>query len=281
MSTLDAFLSELIDDAGLFPPATLPMSEALAAHLRTRMGPWSSLVGRFLCPASRCDELLDAAPRVFGGEVLRLGLIADAGVDSVFDAMESIEQRRAEDHNVLVEVIEIAAESAQSIQVGLMAMAFAGEPGVETFVEIPREDGWEFELADSLSALRSSHVNAKFRTGGVAAGAFPSEDEVATFIEAAIEATVPFKLTAGLHHAVRHTDSATGFEHHGFLNVALAVAHPREARRWLREREGVILADALRTIDSSTVRSRWRAFGSCSIEEPVEDLIALNLVDKT
>ena len=35
---------------------------------------------------------------------------------------------------------------------------------------------------------------------------------------------MPFKCTAGLHHAVRHRAADTGFEHHGFLNVLLAVA---------------------------------------------------------
>ena len=39
---------------------------------------------------------------------------------------------------------------------------------------------------------------------------------------------LPLKLTAGLHKAVRHRDPVTGFEHHGFLNVVLAVAAGRE-----------------------------------------------------
>ena len=44
-------------------------------------------------------------------------------------------------------------------------------------------------------------VVAKFRTGGTTANAFPSEEDLAYFILASFNAGVPFKLTAGLHHA--------------------------------------------------------------------------------
>ncbi|NIS30410.1 MAG: hypothetical protein GWO04_10820, partial [Actinobacteria bacterium] len=53
--------------------------------------------------------------------------------------------------------------------------------------------------------------------------AFPREDEVARFIVACLELDVPFKFTAGLHHAVRRT-TTDGREEHGFLNALLAVA---------------------------------------------------------
>jgi hypothetical protein len=54
---LTPLLAGLVDDAGLFPPAFLPMDQALARH-RAASSPMLS--GRFLCQAGRVDELLSA-----------------------------------------------------------------------------------------------------------------------------------------------------------------------------------------------------------------------------
>jgi hypothetical protein len=64
---------------------------------------------------------------------------------------------------------------------------------------------------------------AKSRTGGTVAKAFPTDSEFAVGIVGAARRGLPVKLTAGLHDPARHRDLETGFEHHGLLNVLLAV----------------------------------------------------------
>src|SRR4029453_7664497 len=61
-----------------------------------------------------------------------------------------------------------------------------------------------------------------FGRGGLAPELFPTPDELAAVICACRDRGLPFKLTAGLHNALRHTDPETGFTHHGFLNVLVA-----------------------------------------------------------
>ena len=94
---------------------------------------------------------------------------------------------------------------------------------VEVFVELPRTlgvpgPGW----LGALDELAMRELTVKFRTGGATAEAFPSAAELAAAITAALDRELPFKCTAGLHHALRHTDPESGFEHHGFLNVLAA-----------------------------------------------------------
>ena len=266
-------LRRLIDDAGLFPPARLAMPDAVAAHLATRSGPYADLVGRFLLPASLLDEFDEALPITFTGGPVQVGLIADQGVDALRATLDW-----ASDPAFDVVLFEVPAPSSDPKVVEDTIARLAGLG--DAFVELPRTKGWVDHLPRNLAAVRRAGFGAKLRTGGLTADAFPTEAEVAEFIAAAVRAEVGFKLTAGLHNALRHTDPTTRFEHHGFLNVALAAAKPDEAERWLAERDGQVIADQIRVIDSPLVRSRWQAFGSCSIDEPVEDLVTLGLLER-
>lgn len=52
----------LVDDAALFPPGNAPMDVALRAHAQHRAASYVEMVGSFLCPVSRIDELAAALP---------------------------------------------------------------------------------------------------------------------------------------------------------------------------------------------------------------------------
>ena len=108
---------------------------------------------------------------------------------------------------------------------------------------------------------------------------------------ACVSRGVRLKCTAGLHHAVRHTDPATGFEHHGFLNVLLAVEALTEGRigrcgRGLAagDRFAASLGRAVglwSPADMARTRAVFTSFGTCSVLEPVDDLVALGLLSPT
>lgn len=90
--------------------------------------------------------------------------------------------------------------------------------------------------------------------------AHPSEPELADAIGAVVERGLEFKCTAGLHHAVRHTDGA--LEQHGFLNVLLATDA------------------ALRGAGSHELVSVLAERSAEAITDPVRELMALGLVQK-
>ncbi|MGY1637003.1 hypothetical protein ACI78V_10150 [Geodermatophilus sp. SYSU D00742] len=264
----------LFDDAALFPPGDAPMAAAVPAHreLRERLG---RLVGPFVVPAARLDGLsahLDAGP-AFG-----ISLIVAAG-----DLRAAV--RRVEDDPGLslaaVEVPVVAdAEAAAEAVRALDELLPATVPAA---VELPRSAARD-EVLDVLAGTR---YRAKLRTGGLRPELFPSAAELAETLHACVARDVASKCTAGLHHAVRHTDPATGFEHHGFLNLLLAVsalsagAPPRIAAERLRDSDAGAMVAALRTWPphrAGRARALFTSFGTCSVLEPVEDLVRLSLL---
>jgi hypothetical protein len=92
-------------------------------------------------------------------------------------------------------------------------------------------------------------------------------EQVALVIASCREAGVPFKCTAGLHHAVRRGDD------HGFLNILAATAAPTGRI------ESVLAEENAANLDlSSPDRGLFVGFGSCSWREPVDDLVELGLL---
>jgi hypothetical protein len=138
-----------------------------------------------------------------------------------------------------------------------------------------------------LDVLAGAGHRAKLRTGGLRADLFPSPTELAGTLAACVRRGTPLKCTAGLHNAVRHTDPKTGFPHHGFLNVLVAVdalaagASALAAVDLLGEDDGTGLAAAVRTWPADRIaraRGVFTSFGTCSVLEPVDDLVRLSLL---
>jgi hypothetical protein len=78
-----ALLAELIDHAPLFPPASLPVDEALAEHERARASDDAWLLRRFVAPASLLAKLPGAG--------LRLSVVLDAPAELDDRRIEAVE----------------------------------------------------------------------------------------------------------------------------------------------------------------------------------------------
>jgi hypothetical protein len=138
-----------------------------------------------------------------------------------------------------------------------------------------------------LDVLAGTGHRAKLRTGGTTPDLVPGVAELAAMLEACVVRGIAVKCTAGLHSAVRRVDPVTGSAQHGFLNVllaadALADGAPRPvAAELLGETEPDAVVGQLRSWSTSrTARARsvFRSFGTCSVLEPVDDLVALGLL---
>lgn len=236
-----ALLERLIDHAPTFPPARLPTEEALAADRRARTTAESWLVGRLVWPAARAAEIAayDQVP---------LSHVLDGTGPGSDPRVGALEARWPD------------------------VPSFSGD----LFVELPVDDA----LEENLRRLRAAGAMAKVRCGGERT---PSAAELARFVRACATAGVPFKASAGLHQPVRHG------EQHGFLNLLVASQWPDMADEALAAEdvaEGLTLGHVFswrgRRAAGDEVapmrRERFRSFGSCSFDEPVEGLRSLGLL---
>lgn len=270
----------LVDDAAIFPPGLSPLPEAVVAHAEHLASDHRDLVGPFVVGADRLDELAGlATPTLFPS-----GLRVSAVVPTPHEVSTAVRTVRDAAHLVLAG-LEVKLDSDRSAAGQVREIATAERHGAPTYVEAPRPSHprWP-DLVDSVAR---SGLRLKFRTGGTDAAAFPSEAEVAAWVRDAVARSVPFKCTAGLHQGVRHTSAATGFEHHGYLNILLATARAAngagadEVEAVLAQRDAQALADEVarsseRAMDSA--REAFTSYGSCSILEPLHSLAQLHLL---
>lgn len=266
----------LLDDAAVFPPGDLPLAEAVPAHDEHHRAPYAALVGSFVVAAADLEVL--AGVTGDREDELAVSLTVPAP-----DAVGAALARAASVPGVRVAGVEVAVPAAVAPGTVVPTLRDAvGSRDLPVYVELPRDDRRD-RLVEKLAG---SPYLAKLRTGGVRADLHPGETELAAAVAALVRAGVPFKATAGLHHAVRRTDPATGFEQHGFLNLLVATAAARDGATCaevvglLAARDERGLADAVRGTDPA-VRELFRSFGTCSITEPVADLVRLGLLPTT
>lgn len=267
-----SLFAALCDDAAVFPPGSLPLAEAVPAHLHHERSAYADVVGAFVLAAKDLAELSAVAGGLPAGS---LSLSLTVPVPNIPTALAAV----AEIPAVRLVALEVAVPDGMRPDEVVTRIGEVSVGGIEVFVEVPRDARRE----PLLRALAGTPHLAKFRTGGVRADLYPDEEELARSVLAAVRAGVPFKATAGLHHALRNTDPETGFEQHGFLNLltatgaAAAGAEVDELVRLLAERDPGRVADGVRRLDAS-VRERFRSFGTCSITEPVDELVDLGLL---
>jgi len=329
-AAFSAFMHELIDYAGLFPPASLDLGSALGNYAHYRGEPEAWMLGRFIIPADRLPELAPYDPTLVrpGARPMRYALLAAGGAT----AAESLDRLHSQtdvaagflaEHagTARIEVIETrlpdnlaAAADRDATAAYLMdfcrLLAETSLAGVDLFVEAAPPGGTADTTGDdaaiaALTAVADGDVvgatqgvrrlGYKLRSGGVVPDAFPPCERVAHVLVACRDQDRPLKFTAGLHHPVRHRADDPDVMMHGFLNVfgagllahglgltadeTVAIVADTEATSFRFERADFSWRDrSLPAAEVQRLRSRYLiGFGSCSFDEPREDLTRLRL----
>lgn len=299
IAALRCLLTGLIDYAGLFPPAQLPLAPAVRNYAHYLTSPHSWMLGRFILPAAQLEAVEPDWMAWFSPLApLELSVLCtDLALDlprltrwlATYpdQARAAVAELRWGDEEALADRLE--KDQAELAAAGLAATLY---------YELPFNAAWEARLPAAMAALAAARqqgweVGFKLRCGGVTPAMFPTPRQAALAVIAARDAHVPLKATAGLHHPLRRYDATVSTFMHGFINLfgggVLAHVHSWDVATL----EAVLLEEAPSAFGFDDSVLHWRAwsagladieqvrqtrliaYGSCSFDEPRDDLVAL------
>jgi hypothetical protein len=298
-ASLRALLERSIDYAGMFPPCALELEPALANHARYVRLDDRWMLNAFVLPVGQFDAAKQFLPHFDPVHPLSVSALgpktenATAFLEALGETDAAIRSLAA--HNVdLVSISQLEMFLPADADSNVLKEAHSIVGDFPAFWEAPAERA---ERTIALLAEHNSNTGHpifgyKMRTGGVTADAFPTSAQVAPALVAPATHQVPIKFTAGLHHPLRQYREEVQTKMHGFLNVLGAAVLAAE-HRWDAAQTTVMLEDegassfkfdeeffAWRDwrIDLQRLKDRRRfvtTFGSCSFDEPRDDLRAL------
>jgi hypothetical protein len=302
-ASLGALLTHSIDYAGIFPPCSLAIEPALENQARYVRDPDAWMLNNFVLPVEKFDAAANSISLFDRKHPLRISALgaktrnADEFIGTLKIAAETIRSFSAR-HVDLVSIPQLEMPLPQDVDLKSLARigSILKSLELQAFWETPVDSAEKTIalLAEHNSSADGCPLGYKLRTGGVTADAFPTSPEIARVLVASAKDRVPIKFTAGLHHPLRQFRDEVNTKMHGFLNVLGAAVLAAE-HAWNEEQTSKMLEDENATSfsfsDDAFTWGEWKiatdkikaqrqmvtSFGSCSFDEPREDLRALNL----
>ncbi|GAB4365073.1 MAG: hypothetical protein Kow0042_04050 [Calditrichia bacterium] len=320
-----SFMRHLIDYAGLFPPAKLSMEEAVKNYCRYMKGADSWMLGRFICPLARLAEFCSVAERCWKGDSPIKLSVLPRYVQNPTDLLKMLQSDLKNASSIMeqypglfvVEFLEmrlpgtIPDKSLPDFLANFynMLIQFVRDhslPAIRPFFEwdaLPENRPDYGRLAEIIAAQNRELASPalfpaglKLRCGGETPTAIPDVPIVAQAIQEVYRHRLPFKATAGLHHAVSHFNDSLPKKMLGFLNLfgALLLFW---ADRIAPDKLALLLEDEnpqnfqfndeffiwrnfqINREEITRLRGNYVvSFGSCDFDEPREDLREMNLL---
>jgi len=301
-ASLRALLAHSIDYAGMFPPCSLGLEPALRNQSEYVRSPDAWMLGGFVLSVEQFDTTKQLLSQFDAQHPLRVAALGPktAGVDAFLDAVDDADTaiRSLSRHNVdLISISHLEMFLPNEVDIASLKDAKSILGDLPVFCEAPpdRAEQTIALLAQFNSDADLATFGYKLRTGGTTADAFPTSMQIAKALVTPATHQLPIKFTAGLHHPLRQYREEVRAKMHGFLNVLGAAVLAAE-HRWDTNQTEMMLEDenvdsfsftddffAWREWRIDTKRLQYRrrfvaSFGSCSFDEPCEDLRALKLL---
>jgi len=293
MESIQTLLNQIVDYAGLFPPAALDMPTVVANYKNALASADAWMLGRLIVPVARLDEFEQHANALLPNQQDDLdpwtisAITGDAGSDQLAADLDRIAEFNEQHEDpgkgfAHIDVIELKGSSPQAIEHALD--------------NIPDELFPFFEIAVAtdprglIAAMAGSEAGAKVRTGGLTADLYPTTSDMARFIVSCAGAGVAYKATAALHHPTTYDNQAIGAREFGFFNVFLAGCLAEKFELDAAQVAEILEESSLDAFHCAENTITWRdyalnsdeiedvrecfavSFGSCSFDEPRQHL---------
>lgn len=243
MQSLNIFMHELLDYAGLFPPTTLSLHDSLKNFAEYHYHSQKNWLGKFILPVNKIDDLI----LILSKQNIFSGIEKKASFSVILSSCESISDfpnYLQKDLNSITNLInqfkdiidiqsfellppkEVFSSSSSKLMnefLLILSDKFSLFQRItEFYCELPFLENMEDYLASIIknNLNNGSHkMSVKLRTGGITPQQIPSAQDIAKAIFLCAEQKIPIKATAGLHVPVPNDNPHIGARLHGFLNV--------------------------------------------------------------
>ncbi|MEJ2870350.1 hypothetical protein WCD74_21450 [Actinomycetospora sp. OC33-EN08] len=237
-------LARILDDAVLVSPGPRrEMADVVGAHLEARAGEYGGLLGALVVPVSRLQEFVGELVKRRPAAPVPVALSVDTGLGGVPKALSLTSSRAALLTTGTVEMP--APHDVDSVWLERVTEFVPDEVVAVVEPRRPDADGSQ-DWIEGVQRVVDHGCRPKLRCGGDRAGAFPGVTDVSRFLAVVAAAGRSFTASIGLQSAVRHVDPGTGFDHHGWLNLLVAVTRALRAAPPEGDEAGDELVEAVR-----------------------------------
>lgn len=318
-NSIQKFIHGIIDYAGLFPPANLNLHDSLTNYVNYIKENKYSLLSSFVIPISQLNNVQTTLNNIgneyeniaFSFVATRAGNLNDF-IKILKSDLEQIEKFLISNGKFSAKALELALPldlaqlDDQEIKNNIVnqAIELISNYNLPPFFEIPYSTNWEADVEGLITILNKNnneqHYNYrssfKIRCGGVKPEMTPPTDYIISAIKSTAKNELSLKATAGLHHPFNHFNESLGGIMHGFVNVFSAI---------ILNNKYDISKEKLKALidDQNPENFKWdneslywnefsadlgeieyskniiSSYGSCSFDEPIDDLKQLNLID--
>jgi hypothetical protein len=318
--SLEYFCENLIDYAGLFPPAKLSLNEAFDNYIKYKNGHFKWMLSQFVCPVKMLKELITLIRNNYPGE-------KDIYISAIPEGGNTTEEFIKNFNNDLISCSDFISHCGDSAEINTFEIKLPEEiinehhpkkiselinsvsSGINekiseqafVFFEGITGTDWKKNISSLINAIEIhnesiSNCGFKLRTGGIAADSFPSPKQISFSIRECLDREVRMKFTAGLHHPFIHNDIEIGTTMYGFINVFAAGIIAMRHNISNHGMEKILTDESPGNFIFKDDTFSWKdwnistgeinfarknlvvSFGSCSFDEPVDDLKLLRLL---